>query len=99
MQRSTESAFAATTTMYTAVQPNGSYVNFSGGKIRYSLLPVWMLNIKYSGENYKYAINGQTGKTVGEYPVCKKKRNLYFIKTLAISLAVTIAAALAYINL
>ena len=68
-------------------------MNFSNGKIRYSLLPVWMLNIKYNGENYKYAINGQTGKTVGKYPVDKKKKWLYFGKVYAIGLVVCIAAA------
>ncbi len=99
IQKSTEDAFAATTSAYTAVQPINSFVEFSDGKIRYSLLPVWMLNIKYGGENYKFAINGQTGKTVGEYPICKKKRNLYFVKALAISLGITLAAALLYINL
>ncbi len=99
VRKSTESEFAKTTGMFTAVQPVSSNVSFSGGKVRYSLLPVWMLNIKYNGQNYKYAINGQTGKAVGEYPVCKKKRNMYFIKTFAISLAATLAAAAAYINL
>ena len=85
--------FAQTAAGYSAVIPETSYVSFSNGKIRYSLLPVWMLNIKYQGENYKYAINGQTGKTVGRYPVDKKKKWLYFGKVYAIGLVVCIAAA------
>ena len=36
----------------------------------------------------EFAINGQTGKTVGEFPVDKKKKWLYFFKVYAISLAV-----------
>ncbi len=96
---STEEAFRSTVHGYTAVQPQSSNISFSGGKIRYSLLPVWMLNIKYNGQNYQYAINGQTGKTVGSYPVCKKKRNKYFLKVLAISLGITAALALTYLFL
>ena len=93
VKKSTEDTFARTAAGYSTVIPETSYVNFSNGKIRYSLLPVWMLNIKYQGENYKYAINGQTGKTVGKYPVDKKKKWLYFGKVYAIGLVVCIAAA------
>lgn len=88
VKNSTEAVFASTTSGYEAVFPENSNINFSNGKIRYALLPVWMLNLKYEGINYKYAINGQTGKVVGEYPVCKKKKWRYFGKVFAIWLAV-----------
>lgn len=39
----------------------------------YVLLPVWVLNIKYKDKIYHFALNGQTGKMVGEIPVDKKK--------------------------
>lgn len=35
----------------------------------YALLPVWMLTTKWQGKNYLFAMNGQTGKFVGELPV------------------------------
>lgn len=35
----------------------------------YILLPVWMVNIKYNGKNYTFAMNGQTGKIVGNIPL------------------------------
>ena len=38
-------------------------------KENYVLLPVWMLNYRYKGTNYQFAINGQTGKQVGTLPV------------------------------
>lgn len=86
VKASTESAFAATVdNSYDSVNIEGSNISFSGGKVRYSLLPVWMLNIKYEGQNYKYAINGQTAKTVGEFPVSKKKKNAYFGKVFGIA--------------
>ena len=40
----------------------------------YSLYPVWFLNYKYNGGNYRIAINGQTGKVDGYLPVDKTKR-------------------------
>lgn len=39
----------------------------------YILMPVWMLNYRYKGENYTFAMNGQTGKVVGRLPVSKAK--------------------------
>lgn len=90
VKNSTEAVFARTTEGYSGVLPEKSSVRFSGGKIRYALLPVWMLNIKYNNETYNYAINGQTGKVAGKFPVCKKKRNRYFFKVFAITLAVIV---------
>ena len=54
----------------------------------------YLNEIKYKNENYKFTVNGQTGKVVGKYPVDKSKRNLYFLKVLGISGA--ISAVMAY---
>lgn len=35
----------------------------------YILLPVWMVNIKYKDKYYTFAMNGQTGKIVGNIPL------------------------------
>ena len=85
VENSTIEAFNDTTNRYTAVIPETSRVSFSNGKIRYSLLPVWMLNIKYMDKMYKFAINGQTGKVVGEYPVDNSKKWKYFWKIAGIT--------------
>lgn len=39
----------------------------------YVLLPVWMLSYTYKGEQKMFAINGQTGKTVGKPPISPGK--------------------------
>ncbi|MBQ7780950.1 MAG: hypothetical protein IJ405_02890 [Lachnospiraceae bacterium] len=39
----------------------------------YALLPVWIYNYKYKGEDYRFHINGQTGKIIGKVPVAAKK--------------------------
>ena len=47
--------------------------------IEYALLPVWLLNIKYDGKIYTFAMNGQTGEMIGDAPVDKKKAVLIFL--------------------
>lgn len=98
VENSTKAAFAQTAAMYDRVVPENTRVSFSNGKIRYALLPVWMLNIKYNDKMYKYAINGQTGKVVGDYPICKKKRNIYFAKVFGITLVIAAVGAWIYLN-
>ena len=97
VKNSTIEAFNDTTNRYTTVIPENSRVSFSNGKIRYSLLPVWMLNIKYMDKMYKFAINGQTGKVVGEYPVDNSKKWKYFWKIAGI--AYVAAAAIGWMLL
>lgn len=98
IKNSTERTFAGTVDGFSGVVAEKSKVNFSNGKVRYSMLPVWMLHIAYAGQNYAYAINGQTGKVVGSFQISKKKRNLYFLKAFGIGVAV-MAAVLALITL
>lgn len=45
----------------------------------YVLLPVWMLNVKFDNKVYTFAMNGQTGKMVGNIPVHKGKALLMWI--------------------
>lgn len=49
----------------------GSNVSFQHGKAQYALYPVWILNTTWKGEKYVFAMNGQTGKFVGNLPVDK----------------------------
>lgn len=39
------------------------------GRVHYALMPVWMLNTKWNGKDYLFAMNGQTGKMVGDLPM------------------------------
>lgn len=45
----------------------------------YIMLPVWMVNIKYKGKMHTFAMNGQTGKIVGDIPVGIKEAVMWFI--------------------
>ena len=54
-------------------------IRLERGKVKYALLPVYMLTTKYNGQNYLFAMNGQTGKFVGNLPVSRKKYWTYFL--------------------
>lgn len=46
--------------------------------VKYVLLPVYLFNCTYGGKKYSYAVNGQTGKVVGELPISKSKSWAWF---------------------
>jgi len=78
IKSSTQSIFSATALGYHTVVPTHTGIRFENGKIRYALLPVWMLNTVYEGKTYTFAMNGQTGKFVGELPVSRKRYWTWF---------------------
>ena len=49
-------------------------------------MPVYMLNTKWNGNDYLFAMNGQTGKFIGNLPVDKGK---YWKTFFGITAAVT----------
>ena len=78
IKKSTEDAFAATALGYTSVIPEFSSVRLSQGQTRYALYQVWLLNTKWNGKQYTFAMNGQTGKLVGDLPMDKALYNKWF---------------------
>ncbi|MBQ0097643.1 MAG: hypothetical protein KBS62_01735 [Oscillospiraceae bacterium] len=66
---STEEAFKNTAVGYTTVTPEQSSVKLSNGEAKYAMYPVWLLNTTYKNEKYTFAMNGQTGKFVGNLPM------------------------------
>lgn len=71
VKHSTEQAFQKTVQGYSSVVPESSGISLSNGHARYALYPVWILNTTWKGERYIFAMNGQTGKFVGNLPVDK----------------------------
>ena len=53
---------------------------------KYALLPVFVLNIKYNDKIYHFAMNGESGKLVGEIPVDKKKLIICIFITFILSI-------------
>jgi len=78
VKRSTEDAFAATAMGYHTVTPEFSSVRLHEGRCRYALYPVWILNTKWDGKDYLFAMNGQTGKLVGDLPLDRAAGRRWF---------------------
>jgi len=73
IKSSMETEFANSVTGYSSVVSESSVINVEGGKVSYSLLPVWILNTKYKKENYLFLMNGESGRLVGRLPVDSAK--------------------------
>lgn len=71
IKKSTEDAFSATVTGYSSVKTENSNIRLFNGKEKYALYPVWLLNTTWNGNKYTFAMNGQTGKFVGDLPLDK----------------------------
>lgn len=69
IKESTCNALAKTVTGYTSVNAISSTVKLENSRVRYALYPVWILHTKYKGKNFLFAMNGQTGKFVGNLPI------------------------------
>lgn len=63
---------------YSSCVPEGRQVRIRRGRVSYALLPVWMLSTKWKGQNYLFAMNGQTGKLIGDLPVSSGKALAWF---------------------
>lgn len=71
MKRTAEQVFMESVTGYDTVSVSSSSVNIENSKCSYALYPAWILNTTYKGQKYVFAMNGQTGRVVGNLPVDK----------------------------
>lgn len=69
VKQSTQDTFASTTQGYHSVVLENGNIQLANGTTKYALLPVWILNTSWNGNKYTFAMNGQTGKFVGNLPV------------------------------
>ena len=60
------SALEKTVSGYETCSARESNTTIKRGKVHYALMPVWMLNTKWRGKDFLFAMNGQTGKLVGD---------------------------------
>jgi hypothetical protein len=76
MSLSTERSFSESITGFQRLNITHKSINFSDVTAQYIMLPVWYLSTTWNGEEYVFAMNGQTGKLIGELPVDKNKSKL-----------------------
>lgn len=95
IKQSTQDMFRDTVIGYATVMPVSSNIRLENSKAKYALYPVWLLNTTWEGKKYTFAMNGQTGKMVGDLPLDKKAyRKALFGLTGIISAAIV---ALSYL--
>ena len=87
IKKSTEDAFRKTVEGYDSVTAETTNVQLQNGQAKYALYPVWLLNTTWNGQKYTFAMNGQTGKLVGDLPMDKGAYKKYLFLTAAIGAA------------
>ena len=88
---SLEMALRRTADQYDTCIPLNQDIRLKRGKVHYALLPVWMLHTKWNGKDFLFAMNGQTGKLVGDLPTDMGR---FWTTFAAITAPVTALAAL-----
>ena len=73
MEGSLISAFRQTVSSYNTASLMSQNLDYNWEDADYALFPVWMLSTSWNGKNYLFAMNGQTGRMVGELPCSKPK--------------------------
>ena len=65
----TEQIVAGTVRGYSSCAPMGKNVLMRRSAVKYVMLPVWLLSTRWNGKSFLFAMNGQTGKLIGDLPV------------------------------
>ena len=81
---------------YTGVSVESASIDTKWGNVSYALLPVWMLHTKWDGKDYLFAMNGQTGKLIGDLPIDNGKVTVRFL-TLFIPILVAIVLVIQFL--
>ena len=90
-ERSVAQELRNTVIGYTTVTETSNTVRTDGHEVKYGLLPVWMLYTKWKDKDYLFAMNGQTGKLIGDLPVSVGKFFAWFLGLGSVLSAVAVA--------
>lgn len=88
LQSATDAFITQIGSAYSSPTLRSNRMKIENAGVKYALLPVYLINIKHDGKVYQFAVNGQTGKTVGELPISKKRKWLYFLGNTAVISAI-----------
>ena len=88
------SALERTVSGYSTCIETSRDIRLKRGKVHYALLPVWILNTRWEGKDFLFAMNGQTGKLVGSLPVSTKRVIGLFAAIAAPLIAISVTALL-----
>ena len=81
-------------TAYDTLTVSTKDIKFTKTDCKYAFIPVWLLSTKWQDKNFLFAMNGQTGKFVGDLPVDKGKYwRMFSILTVVVT---AVASAVMY---
>ena len=69
IRKSTEQILKDSVSGYETARPESMSIHLRNSKATYALYPIWLLNTTWKGKVYTFAMNGQTGKFIGDLPV------------------------------
>ena len=95
----TVQAFRGDISGYENVKVEESNLQFSNTNACYALYPVWILNTKWKDKSFRFAINGQTGKTAGNLPISVGKSFMFWGIIFAIFAAIGVGLGFAFESL
>ena len=93
IRRSTEREFRNTVKGYHVIDQEKANMEIKD-QAKYALYPVWILNTTWKDKKYIFAMNGQTGKLVGNLPVSTKRVIGLFAAIAASLIAISVTALL-----
>ncbi|MBR0326749.1 MAG: hypothetical protein IIX09_02980 [Clostridia bacterium] len=73
VKTSADGLLRSTVNGYTSVVRTSGNMHLHDVDAKYVLLPAWLLVTRYKDKKYTFAMNGQTGKFIGELPVSRKR--------------------------
>lgn len=73
IRRSVQNIMRDTVVGYHSVTPANTQIDVQHGKVKQVLMPVWLLNTRWKDKMYTFAMNGQTGRFIGDLPTDKGK--------------------------
>ena len=87
------------TVSYETAVVRNKKVTLKRGKVHYALIPTYLLTIRWNEGQYLFAVNGQTGKVVGELPSSQEKERKEFLKTFltAVIVGIPVLSILMYL--
>ena len=94
IKNTTEQLFTSTVQGYNSVSRENSSIRLKNGKAQYALYPVWILNTTWENKKYIFAMNGQTGKFVGDLPIDSGVSARWFFGIAAVVTAVCFGISL-----
>ena len=95
MANSTTQNIKNTITGYNTLRPVRENCSSRDEKTQYALYPVYILNTTWNNQNFLFAMNGQTGKIVGNLPMSWGKVAKYYFPISAVLAAIAFAIMMA----